>query len=710
MNIISSDTVGTENKCTQIENFSGREEGGCLTFTAVAVIDTMEKNYLSSERFSTLSVTLCSHFSAIYLINRLDFTYEKLHADSCFESILPTVGTLRDAYKVLFVAAKAGENDQKGIYDAFIDEALFLKDSYNGSIDISLNNSIIRYDFYIIKLSEEEAVLFFLENRNSIESDRIEKMKMETIQENYLFSMIVDLRSDTCRNSNTTEVSAKRQDYMDLKYSQWRYMIANMFLPDDKSTFLMISEPSYIIEKLKIQKQFNYEIQMQNMQGEYIWVRLMFNRMKGFGEDFPVFVYTVQDINEDMHRLLQQENIIAAVEEKNQQLDSINKAKNVFISNMSHEIRTPINAVLGMDEMILREAADDNIRSYAYDIKNAGKMLLSIINDILDYSKIESGKMEIIPVEYQLSTLIHDVNNLISVKIKEKDLVYNLDIDSGLPSTLFGDEVRIKQILINILTNAVKYTEKGNVTLSIRCEHTDKENINLYVKVQDTGIGMKKEDMKNLFNQFQRLDEKRNRHIEGTGLGMSIVVSLLEQMNSKLEVDSVYGQGSTFSFVLPQKVIDDTPMKDFEAAKQTQLRKKVYKPLVHAPNAHILGVDDNLVNLTILKGLLKQTNVQFDYVLSGKDCLKKIADTHYDLIFLDHLMPEMDGIETIDHIRKMGAEFENLPIIALTANVMSGAKERYMNAGFSDFLEKPIVPEKLEETLRTYLPKRLLED
>lgn len=472
----------------------------------------------------------------------------------------------------------------------------------------------------------------------------------------------------------------------------------------------MISEPSYIIEKLKVQKQFNYEIQMQNMQGEYIWVRLMFNRMKGFSEDFPVFVYTVQDINEDMQRLLQQENIITAVEEKNQQLDSINKAKTVFISNMSHEIRTPINAVLGMDEMILREAGDDNIRSYAYDIKNAGKMLLSIINDILDYSKIESGKMEIIPVEYQLGTLIHDVNNLISAKIKEKDLVFNLDIDSKLPSILFGDEVRIKQVLINILTNAVKYTEKGNVTLSISCEHTDKENTNLYVKVQDTGIGMKKEDMKNLFTQFQRLDEKRNRHIEGTGLGMSIVVSLLEQMNSKLEVDSVYGQGSTFSFVLPQKVIDDTPIKDFESAKQIQLPKNVCKPLVHAPNARILGVDDNRVNLTILKGLLKQTNVQFDYVLSGKDCLKKIADTHYDLIFLDHLMPEMDGIETIDHIRKMGAEFENLPIIALTANVMSGAKERYMNAGFSDFLEKPIVPEKLEETLRTYLPKDLLEE
>ncbi len=308
-----------------------------------------------------------------------------------------------------------------------------------------------------------------------------------------------------------------------------------------------------------------------------------------------------------------------------------------------------------------------------------------------------------------ISTLIHDINNLISVKIKEKDLVFHLDIDSKLPSTLFGDEIRIKQVLINLLANAVKYTEKGNVTLHISCEHTDTEHINLYVKVQDTGIGMKKEDMKNLFTRFQRLDEKQNRHIEGTGLRMGIVVALLEQMNSKLEVDSVYGQGSTFSFILPQKVIDNTPIKDFEAAKQIPLRKEVYKPLVHAPSARILGVDDNLINLTILKGLLKQTNVQFDYVLSGKDYLKKIADTHYDLIFLDHLMPEMDGIETIDHIRKIGAEFENLPIIALTANVMSGAKERYMNAGFSDFLEKPMVPEKLEEALRIYLPKNLLE-
>ncbi len=349
---------------------------------------------------------------------------------------------------------------------------------------------------------------------------------MDTIQENYLFSMIVDLKNDTCKNSTTTELSVDRQDYLDIKYSQWRYMIANMFLPDDKSMFLMMSEPEYIIHQLEQEKLFKFEIQMQNMQGEYIWVRLMFNHMKGFSRENPVFVYTVQDIHEDMLRLLQQENIIAAVEEKNQQLTDINMAKTVFISNMSHEIRTPINAVLGMDEMILRETTDETIRSYANDIKTAGKMLLSIINDILDFSKIEVGKMEIIPVEYRVADMIQDIYNLISIRLKEKQLAFHTEIEETIPSLLYGDELRIKQVIINILTNAVKYTETGSITFHVSHTKIDSDKIGLAIKITDTGIGMKQDEMKNLFTAFQRLDEQRNRRIEGTGLGMSIVVRL----------------------------------------------------------------------------------------------------------------------------------------------------------------------------------------
>ena len=284
---------------------------------------------------------------------------------------------------------------------------------------------------------------------------------------------------------------------------------------------------------------------------------------------------------------------------------------------MSHEIRTPINAVLGMDEMIIRETDNDVIRSYAYDIRNAGKMLLSIINDILDYSKIEAGKMEIVDVSYRIDTVISDINNMISIKAKEKNLQFNIIVNNKMPSVLLGDEVRIKQIIVNLLTNAVKYTEKGEVTFRIDYCPLEDDRIGLMVRVEDTGIGMKQEDMKELFSEFARLDVQRNRKVEGTGLGMSIVVRLLEQMNSKLEVESVYGQGSVFSFVLPQKVIDKTPLCDrANVSQNNQQESEEQKTSLYIPDARILAVDDNRVNLVVIKGLLKRTGANVTCVQS----------------------------------------------------------------------------------------------
>lgn len=648
---------------------------------------------------------LYPRISGLYLIVPQEGTYEELQADDFLKEYLAHTGTLSEAYRLLFSSSKKSSDTIASNYDAFTDETLFEKDNFSGSLDLENR----RYNFHILKIADNESVLMFFENIHGLQSDKFEKLKMDTIQENYLFSMIVDLKNDTCKNSTTTELSVDRQDYLDIKYSQWRYMIANMFLPDDKSMFLMMSEPEYIIRQLEQEKLFKFEIQMQNMQGEYIWVRLMFNRMKGFSREYPVFVYTVQDIHEDMIRLLQQENIIAAVQEKNQQLTDINMAKTVFISNMSHEIRTPINAVLGMDEMILREAADETIRSYATDIKNAGKMLLSIINDILDYSKIEVGKMEIIPVEYHLTNLIQDIYNLISFKLKEKQLDFNIIMEETIPSVLYGDELRIKQIIINLLTNAVKYTEKGGITFQISHVKRERDEIGLAIRITDTGIGMKQDDMKNLFTAFQRLDEQRNHHIEGTGLGMSIVVRLLEQMNSKLRVESVYGQGSSFSFVLPQKVVHTAPVGHFDIYRKRQDGNAQGKRNLYAPKARILAVDDTRTNLIVVKGLLKRTAIQLDCAGSGRECLEMIRENHYDLLLLDHLMPDMDGIETLGHIRSMGGKFETLPVIALTANVMTNARERYINAGFTDFLEKPIIASKLDEALLTYLPETCFE-
>lgn len=650
-----------------------------------------------------------SHFSAIYLIRLADNTYEEIQAETSFSNLLPKKGMISDIYRLLFIANKTGIQNS-GNYDAFGFENLFRRENCSGSLDLYDTSQKTHYDYYVFKMSENEHLLIFVQNQNALTANQYEKLKIDTLQENYLFSMIVDLKKDTCQNLVVPEVNASRQDYMNLKFTEWRLIISNMFPPDDKNMFLMLTEPEYIIKRLETEKLFKYEIRMLNLSGEYIWVRLRFNRLDGFSKDMPIFVYSVQDINSDMVRLLQQENIISAIEEKNQQLTDINHAKSVFISNMSHEIRTPINAVLGMDEMIIRETTDETIRSYAYNIKSAGKMLLSIINDILDYSRIESGKMQICPVEYSLKTLIEDVNSLIYIKLKEKGLTYNLDIDPTCPSTLVGDELRIKQVITNLLTNAVKYTEKGSVTFSVEGISQSNEEISLNIKISDTGIGMRSEEMHKLFTAFERLDEQRNHNIEGTGLGMSIVVRLLEQMNSRLEVESVYGKGSVFSFVLSQKIIDATPIGDVFSLQKTNSPQDNSASLPYAPNAKILAVDDNQINLFVLKGFLKHTGIDFDYVQSGKECLEKISQKDYDLIFLDHLMPEMDGIETLKHIRALGSKYKTLPIVALTANVISDAKERYLNAGFSDFMEKPFVASDLKRILLTYLPHEYFQE
>lgn len=643
-------------------------------------------------------------YAAVYLIHKEDKTYEALQTDDVFMRLISETGSLGMLYSQLFSLNKSNMSRNKGKYEIFNSENLFLQDKYHGSLMLTVDNAEREYEYRIVSISERESVLLIVEDDSRTRWNDYERLKMDTIQENYLFSMIVNLKDNSCTNSNTTEISASGQDYLDIDYLQWRNAISNMFLPDDRLMFMSMSDPDYVTERLLKEQQYKFEIQMMNIQGQYIWCRLMFIRMKGFSRDYPVFVYTVQDIHEDMIRLLQQENIIAAVEEKNKKLDSINKAKSLFISNMSHEIRTPINAVLGMDEMIIRETDNDVIRSYAYDIRNAGKMLLSIINDILDYSKIEAGKMEIVDVSYRIDTVVSDINNMISIKAKEKNLKFNIIVNDKMPSVLLGDEVRIKQVIVNLLTNAVKYTEKGEVTLRIDYRPLEDDKIGLMVRVEDTGIGMKQEDMKELFSEFSRLDVQRNRKVEGTGLGMSIVVRLLEQMNSKLEVESVYGQGSVFSFVLPQKVIDNTPLCDrANASQDNQEESEEQKTSLYIPDARILAVDDNRVNLVVIKGLLKRTGAKVTCVQSGQECLKRLEQEEFDIVLLDHLMPEMDGIETLSRIRQMGKTYDELPVIALTANVMYGARERYVNMGFHDFIEKPIAVSKLEQTLSLYL-------
>ncbi len=392
--------------------------------------------------------------------------------------------------------------------------------------------------------------------------------------------------------------------------------------------------------------------------------------------------------------------------QKKNAADVANKAKSSFLAQMSHEIRTPINAVLGMNEMILRKSKDDEILEYSENIDSAGKTLLALINSILDFSKIEDGKMDIIPANYNTVSLIKNPVNAILQRAESKGLTLLVDVDDSLPKVLFGDDVRVTQVIMNLLTNAVKYTEKGSITYTIKCEERYDDKIKLYVSVKDTGIGIKPEDLDRLSVSFERLEEKRNRNIEGTGLGMAIVTNLLKMMGSKICVESTYGQGSLFYFVLEQTVVDDTPVGSLNDFKEDSAAKRSGDDLISAPSARILVCDDNELNLKVAKHLLKLCEINPDMVSSGEEVIKKMEQNTYDIVFIDHMMPVMDGIDTLHELQARSLIPENTKVIVLTANAVVGAREEYLKEGFDDYLSKPIEIPNLVEMLTKYLPQQ----
>ncbi len=402
-------------------------------------------------------------------------------------------------------------------------------------------------------------------------------------------------------------------------------------------------------------------------------------------------------------------------EESNRQLvEAVNsavaaeKAKSRFLAQMSHEIRTPINTVLGMNEMIMRESSDESIREYAGNIRSAGKNLLGLINSILDFSKIEEGKMEIIPVRYETAMFVGNLINSVAKRAKDKGLEFNAHIDSNLPSALFGDDMRVTQVAINLLTNAVKYTKEGSVDLYVDGKRNDAGDFMLAIRVKDTGMGIKAEDIDRLFESFTRLEETRNRNIEGTGLGMAIVNRLLEMMGSKLSVMSEYGAGSEFSFEVKQSVVDAIPIGDYEQKAKEAMQQEDDETYLYAPDAKVLVVDDNNMNLIVIQSLLKMNGIKPDTAVSGPAALEILKEKKYDVIMLDHMMPQMDGIETLAKAKEENLIPEGCAVIALTANAVVGARDYYLKEGFDDYLSKPVDVGLMEELLARFLPKGMV--
>lgn len=402
------------------------------------------------------------------------------------------------------------------------------------------------------------------------------------------------------------------------------------------------------------------------------------------------------------------ENEIAQKQKK--EIEELNRAQNRFFSSMSHEIRTPINTIIGLNEMILREDVSEEVAADAKSIQGAGKMLLTLINDILDMSKMESGKMDIVPVAYNVGAMLSDIVNMIWVRAREKGLAFHIDVDQSMPAQLLGDEVRIKQILINLLNNAVKYTQEGSVTLSIQCKTVHQGLAQVSYSITDTGMGIRKESIPHLFSAFKRVDKEKNRYIEGTGLGLSIVKQLAELMGGEIAVNSVYTKGSTFVVTLPQEIIgeDEIGELNLEARHAMNVREH-YKQSFEAPKAHVLIVDDNETNLMVEEKLLRDTKVQIETVTSGAQCLTKTLQNRYDVILMDHLMPEMDGIECLHAIRtQTGGLNQNIPVVILTANAGGENQALYRREGFDGYLLKPVSGIQLETELLRHLPGELV--
>lgn len=472
-------------------------------------------------------------------------------------------------------------------------------------------------------------------------------------------------------------------------------------MADNEEIFERVNAWIDLVEKSKGYQEFQVEWNSKSFKvtAGYLYDG---NRVKGYQ------ILVLDETKERKYvRLLNQYNEQLRIEKS--RADEASNAKSQFLANMSHEIRTPINGILGMDAILMKECKDESLIEYIKNIQSASQSLLSIVNDILDISKIESGKMELMPVKYELFSVLNDCYNMAQVRVLNKPVELKMEIQQDVPAILFGDEVRVRQIINNLLSNGAKYTQEGTVTLCMSSQVINDEEIILSITVKDTGIGIKPEDQAKLFESFTRVDEKRNRNIEGTGLGLNLTKNLVEMMGGNISLESTYGIGSSFTVNIVQGFEGTEIIGDFSKRYEKYIHvSDANEEKLYAPDAHVLIVDDVELNLKVMKGLLKDTGIKVDMATSGQQCLGLVKKNRYDMIFLDHMMPHMDGIETFMQLKEM-VEWESnkCPVIMLTANALTGARDEYLTQGFDDYLSKPVLENKLKEMLAKYLPQNL---
>ncbi len=534
--------------------------------------------------------------------------------------------------------------------------------------------------------------------KQTVKEMEIKKSGILSMSDMYSIIYIIDLKKNELMPVSADPESEKLRPKNMSASDQLRNMFEYDCMDAYKEMALEFSDFATLEERFQGRNNIVFEYVSVN----YGWCRIRFFAMdREEGAPLEKIVFTIQNINDEKAEM---ESISARVDE----VEHESKAKSAFLANMSHEIRTPINTVIGLNTMILRESKEPAIRSYAKSISNASNMLLSIINGILDMSKIEADKMELVPEEYSLKELLLDVVGMVKTRAEFEKIAFVCDVAENLPDRLYGDRIRIKQVLINLITNGAKYTDEGTVKLSIFGKVHDGQ-VHLLVSVKDTGIGIREEDLSNLTQRFARFDEGRNHSLEGTGLGLNLVSSILGLMDSKLNVISEYGKGSEFYFEIEQGLVDETPIGKVDFDTEI-VADDIYQVLFTAPNAKVLVVDDNAMNLNVFVELLKETKLQIETASSGFIALEKTRKEPYDIIFMDHMMPDMDGVETFHRIRAQASgPNAKTPVIVLTANALKGAKEEYKEIGFDDFLSKPIQSEVLERMILTHLDPKKVE-